>query len=238
LQQFLADAVSPASRLSATAARSQAGADEFHAATYVPAVFDADPDRSSSKPSGACGPTSRPGGLPPWRIRRLVAFVQQHLSQPIRIADLSALVGLSIPQLSRAFRQSFGAPPHVYLIRQRLDRARHLMLASDIALSEVAVACGFTDQAHFCNLFRRHTGRTPAAWRRERRDAIRRQMPASAPVPFSPGRNQDAARPELPPLPATSRKTRIAAQGEPSLPPVLGVAGLQPRAFTAIVQRG
>ena len=134
----------------------------------------------------------RLGGLAPWRIRRLKAFVESHLSQPIRVADLSGAVGLSATHFSRAFGRSFGEPPHVYLIQRRIDRARHLMLTSDIPLSDLAAACGFSDQAHFCRLFRRHTGRTPAAWRRDANRAIgssvaRRQIAS--------GEDQSSARP-------------------------------------------
>jgi len=121
----------------------------------------------------SAAPDVRLGGLAPWRIRRLQAFVEEHLSQSIHVADLSGAVGLSVPHFSRAFGLSFGEPPHLYVIQRRLDRARHLMLTSNMALSELAVACGFNDQAHLCRLFRQHTGRTPAAWRREWRDAIR-----------------------------------------------------------------
>jgi AraC-like DNA-binding protein len=103
-------------------------------------------------------PDVRLGGLAPWRISRLQAFVEEHLSQSIHIADLSGAVGLSVPHFARAFGRSFGEPPHLYVIQRRLDRARRLMLTSDMALSELAVACGFNDQAHFCRLFRRHTG--------------------------------------------------------------------------------
>jgi AraC family transcriptional regulator len=127
-------------------------------------------------------PDVRLGGLAPWRISRLQAFVEEHLSQSIHIADLSGAVGLSVPHFARAFGRSFGEPPHLYVIQRRLDRARRLMLTSDMALSELAVACGFNDQAHFCRLFRRHTGRTPAAWRREWRDAIRTDG-SSSPLP-------------------------------------------------------
>ena len=117
-------------------------------------------------------PDVRLGGLAPWRIHRLQAFVEEHLSQSIRLADLSGVVGLSVPHFSRAFRLSFGQPPHLYVIQRRLERARRLMLTSDIALSELAIVCGFNDQAHFCRLFRR-CGRIPAAWRRELREAVR-----------------------------------------------------------------
>jgi transcriptional regulator GlxA family with amidase domain len=45
------------------------------------------------------------------------------------------------------------------------------MVTTDLALSELAIACGFCDQAHFCRLFRQDTGKTPATWRREREGA-------------------------------------------------------------------
>jgi AraC-like DNA-binding protein len=109
---------------------------------------------------------ARTGGLAPWRIRRLLAFVEEHLSQSIHIEDLSRVVGLSVPHFSRAFGVSFGKTPHVYVIQRRLDRSRDLMLASNMMLSEIALACGFNDQAHFCRLFSRYVGTTPAAWRR------------------------------------------------------------------------
>lgn len=126
------------------------------------------PGAAVTVPRTATGSVIRSGGLAPWKIRRLRAFVEEHLSDPIRIPDLSDLVGLSVPHFSRAFRQSFDEPPHAYVTQRRLDRARSLMLTSDLALIEVAVSCGFSDQAHFCKVFRRETGRTPAAWRRER----------------------------------------------------------------------
>ncbi len=122
----------------------------------------------------------RSGGLPAWKIRRLKAFIDQNLGQPVRVSDLSAVVGLSATHFSRAFRRSLGEAPHVYVIRRRLDRARHMMLTSDMALSELAIACGFSDQAHFCKLFRRYTGKTPGAWRRERSEGIGVKAPVPA----------------------------------------------------------
>ena len=101
---------------------------------------------------------------------------RRYLDEAIRVEDLSELVRLSAYNFSRAFKLSIGEAPHTYLVRRRLDRARHLMLTSDTALSEVALACGFYDQAHLSKLFRRCTGQSPAAWRRERREAVKTQI--------------------------------------------------------------
>jgi AraC family transcriptional regulator len=111
----------------------------------------------------------RPGGLALWQIDRVKAFVEEHLSEPIRVEDLSDAVRLSKTHFSRAFKRSYGETPHEYVVRRRVEQVCHLMLTSDLALSEVALACGFSDQAHLCKRFREITGKSPAAWRREQR---------------------------------------------------------------------
>jgi AraC family transcriptional regulator len=123
----------------------------------------------------------RRGSLAPWQIRRVKTFVEEHLDQSISIRDLSGVARLSSTHFARAFKHSFGEAPHAYIVRRRLRRARHLMLAGDIALSELAFACGFADQSHLCKVFRRTTGITPAAWRRMHREAI----PSAEFVPVS-----------------------------------------------------
>jgi AraC-like DNA-binding protein len=110
------------------------------------------------------------GGLTTWQIHRVSTFVDEHLERPIRVEDMGQVLRLSVTYFRRAFRRSFGETPHGYLIRRRLDWARHLMLTSDMALSEVAQACGFADQSHLCRQFRQCIGASPASWRRERRD--------------------------------------------------------------------
>lgn len=115
----------------------------------------------------------RSGGLAQWQAQRVQAYVEEHLSEAVRVDDLSDLVRLSRTHFSRAFRQVFGETPHTYVVRRRVQRVCRLMLTSDAPLSELALACGFADQAHLCRQFRRAIGKSPAAWRRERRHAIR-----------------------------------------------------------------
>ena len=117
----------------------------------------------------ASEPDSVTGGLASWQIKRLNRHLDEHIDQPIRVQDLGRLIGLSSNYLNRAFKRSFGETPHSHITRRRVERAAHLLLTSDIALAEIALACGFSDQAHLCRLFRQHFGATPAMWRRERR---------------------------------------------------------------------
>jgi AraC family transcriptional regulator len=106
--------------------------------------------------------------LLPWQARRVREYIDAHIGTRILISNLSAIAKRSEAHFARAFKQTFGSTPHSYLMRRRVEFASHLMRVSDDSLSDIAGACGFTDQAHFCRLFRKCVGQSPAAWRRER----------------------------------------------------------------------
>jgi AraC family transcriptional regulator len=106
-------------------------------------------------------------GLAPWQVRRVQSHIEAHLDGPIRVADLAALSRLSVSYFSVAFRRSFGVSLYKLLARLRVERARTLMLSTGRPLSEIALACGFCDQAHLSRQFRRVTGSTPQGWRRQ-----------------------------------------------------------------------
>lgn len=105
-------------------------------------------------------------GLAPWQERRLKDHIEINLNISLTTADLASVVNLSPSYFSRAFKKTFGQPPHSYLTMRRTIRAQELMLTTDEPLSQIAVACGLVDQSALCRLFRRTVGRNPHAWRR------------------------------------------------------------------------
>lgn len=111
------------------------------------------------------------GGLSPWQVRKVMCHIESHLDRTIRNEDLAALVRLNPSHFGRAFRNSFGEPPHEYVIRRRVERAQGLMLSTPASLSEIALDCGLADQSHLTRLFRRIVGESPRAWRRARLSA-------------------------------------------------------------------
>ena len=106
------------------------------------------------------------GGLAPWQVRRIITHVNANLDAALRVEDLARLVRLSQSHFSRAFSSSFGCPPHRFITRCRLERAKELMLRTDVPLLQIAIECGFADQAHFSRVFLRLVGIAPARWRR------------------------------------------------------------------------
>jgi AraC family transcriptional regulator len=108
------------------------------------------------------------GGLAAWQMARVVAYIDSNLHRTIHIRDLSAVARRSPAHFSRRFKLAVGEPPHAYIVRRRLERARQLMMSSAERLSEIALDVGFSDQAHLCRLFRQAFGQSPASWRRGR----------------------------------------------------------------------
>jgi len=114
----------------------------------------------------ADAPSASAGQLAPWQERRLRAHIEANLSISLTTVELAGVVNLSPSYFSRAFKKSFGQPPHSYLTMRRTIRAQELMLTTNEPLSQIAVACGLVDQSALCRLFRRTVGRNPHAWRR------------------------------------------------------------------------
>jgi AraC-like DNA-binding protein len=101
----------------------------------------------------------------------VASHISAHLDRPIALRELAEIVRLSSSHFSRAFKGAFGQPPHTFIMRRRIDLAMEKMLNSQEPLSQIALACGFSDQAHFARLFRREIGSAPSQWRHANQSA-------------------------------------------------------------------
>lgn len=105
------------------------------------------------------------GGLPPGLSRRICEHIESHLDEKISLSALAAMAGLSPQHFARTFRQSVGMPPHSYLLRRRVERVELMLRDTQLPLSEIAAATGFSDQSHLARHFHRLTGVSPSVAR-------------------------------------------------------------------------
>jgi AraC family transcriptional regulator len=110
-------------------------------------------------------PSDRPG-LSQHQLALVRELIDARLAEPIPLADLAALVSLSVSQFSRRFKASTGETPHRFLMRVRVETACRLLRSSGMPIAEVAVRCGFSHQEHLTRVLRAQSGITPAALRR------------------------------------------------------------------------
>jgi AraC family transcriptional regulator len=123
---------------------------------YCPSDLDGGPNR---------------GILVPWQRKKVLAYIEQNLTSTIRLEQLAALVRLSVSHFSRAFRLTFSKAPYGFILERRMLLAKELMLHTNISLSQIALDCGMTDQAHLCKVFRKTFGISPNRWRQPHRKA-------------------------------------------------------------------
>jgi AraC-like DNA-binding protein len=106
------------------------------------------------------------GGLAAWQQRSVAGYIEQHLARQIPLPELAYLVGLSTYHFARAFRQSFGVPPHRYHIMRRIERAKTMLSEHTKSVTEIGLALGFNETSAFTATFRKLTGLTPSAYAR------------------------------------------------------------------------
>ncbi len=107
-------------------------------------------------------------GLTGATLKRLFAHVEEHLAQPLRLAQLAALARLSEDHFVRAFRAAVGQTPHQYVLERRIDHTKRLLATSALPVVDIARAGGFRGASHFAAAFRQRVGATPTDWRKSR----------------------------------------------------------------------
>jgi AraC-like DNA-binding protein len=105
------------------------------------------------------------GGLPAYKLRRVLEFIETNIDQSLALEDLAASAAVSPFHFHRQFKRSTGVTPHRYIVQVRMERAKSLLSKSELPLAEVAAQVGFADQSHFTSTFRRSTSMTPRSYR-------------------------------------------------------------------------
>ena len=104
-------------------------------------------------------------GLPQHQLRRAIAYIHAHLDTNLSIADIAAELGMSPYHFQRLFKRSMGITPYQYVIQQRIEQAKRLLKHKEIAIAEIALKCGFKNQGHLSDIFRKFLKTTPKTYR-------------------------------------------------------------------------
>jgi len=106
------------------------------------------------------------GGLASWQQRILRDYLEANLGEQISVSKLAEMVRLSLYHFSRAFKQTFGMPPHRYVTSRRIERAKTMLANGDLSVTQIAMGVGFGEISSFTTAFRKMAGQTPTLYRR------------------------------------------------------------------------
>ena len=140
---------------------------------YLEALADAMMARIGCHFAGSALGTRPKEAIAPARLRRIVQHIEENLGEKLVVEDLAQDAGLSRSHFSRAFQAATGEPPQEFVIGRRLCRARDLLADTERSVADIAVATGFSSQAHLSTAFKKRLGVSPARYR----DAFRQPAP-------------------------------------------------------------
>lgn len=115
----------------------------------------------------ACAAEQAPARPPAW-LRAARDFIHEHALEPVSLAAIARAAGRHEIHLAREFRRYYATSVGAYLRRLRTEHAARLLQQPDLALSDIALACGFSSHAHLCREFKARLGATPAQYRAQR----------------------------------------------------------------------
>jgi AraC family transcriptional regulator len=108
---------------------------------------------------------ARKDKLSPRSLRRALDYINSHLEEDLSLHGIAAAADCSPFHFARAFKTATGLPPHRYVMRERIERAKRRLREGNDSICQICMECGFADQSHFTRLFRRETGMTPRIYR-------------------------------------------------------------------------
>jgi len=105
------------------------------------------------------------GGLPRYKLRRVIDYIRDNLSADLNIAEIAQQVNMSPSHFTRQFKLATTLAPHQYIMQKRIEAAKKLLSETEIPIAQIALEIGFQSQSRFTTLFRQLTGTTPRAYR-------------------------------------------------------------------------
>ena len=110
-------------------------------------------------------PSSHKGGMPGRRLRRVLDYIAENLTEDLGLKELANVAGMSPHYFSELFHRSVGRPPHQYVLSQRIERAKESLRNPKRSVLEAGLSAGFENPSHFARVFRRLVGATPRQFR-------------------------------------------------------------------------
>jgi len=105
------------------------------------------------------------GGIPRYKLRRVIDYIRENLGADLKIAGIAHLVNMSASHFTRQFKLATGLAPHQYIMQKRIEAAKKLLSETEIPIAQIALEIGFESQSRFTTLFRQFTETTPRAYR-------------------------------------------------------------------------
>lgn len=115
--------------------------------------------------STAFFPALKPSGLPQAKLKLAEDYINEHLSEKIRLEAIAALLNVSQFHFCHLFKASMGISPYQYILQQRVERAKQLLKQQTVPIVDVAFDCGFATQSQLTKYFSRFVGTTPKVYR-------------------------------------------------------------------------
>jgi len=122
-------------------------------------------------------PTVPKGGLPRYRLKRVLDYIGENLAEDVSLSDLAELAGMSAHHFAELFKRSMNCTPHRYVMQERIERAKIALRDSRCTVLDAAVISGFPNPSHFARMFRRFVGVSPSHFQSDQTSLLRTAQP-------------------------------------------------------------
>ena len=105
--------------------------------------------------------TSQNRSLTRIQLQQAIDYIHTHLDRDLSLVEIAGVINISPTYFASLFKREIGTSPHQYVIQQRVEQAKEMLLKTDLAIADIALQVGFSSQSHLTQQFKRLTGMTP-----------------------------------------------------------------------------